>query len=45
MSIEHDILWQINFYNVVNGFANAKASNVPGLLSTLRDSVSVCVCV
>ena len=45
MSIEHDILRQISFANIFNDFANAVARKVPGLLWTLRDPVTVCVCV
>ena len=44
MSVEHDILRQINFDDFTNGFANAKARKDPGFLWTLRDSVPVCVC-
>ena len=43
MSIEHDILRQINFDGVINDFANTKARNFPDFLWMLRDSVSLCV--
>jgi len=41
ISIEHDIVRQINFDDVINDFVNAKARKVLGLLWTLGVSVSV----
>lgn len=43
MNIEHDILRQSNFDDVINDLANDNARKVPGLLLTLRDSASACV--